>query len=232
MTRLRSALCLAFLVAACGDDRTSVVATAPSPAIDVVLSGTVYEHGPFGRRPLASVPLDITELNPWVRSEPQFVSDAEGRYRFEIAGWQMPRGGYGVRVRAAAPGYRQPCRVRATLMADTTLDVHLVSDTTLSEYGIPPSLPISEPRLHGRVLDRTKGWDAPIAGASVAAGFGYDGSDRSLDDATTLTSAAGQYLICGVDSMLTLAVSAQGYRGARTEAGGQSSPYDIELTPR
>ena len=107
MTRLGSALCLAFLVAACGDDRRSVVATAPSPANDIVLSGTVYEHGPFGSRPLASAALEITELGPWVRSEPQYVSDAEGHYRFEIAGWQMPRGGYGVRIRAAAPGYRQ-----------------------------------------------------------------------------------------------------------------------------
>ena len=74
-------------------------------------------------------PFDISvEYQAW---PPQLTSDAEGRYG--ILKGPMSA----LKVRAEAPGYSQPCRAGAILNGDTTLDVHLVSDTILTASGVP-----------------------------------------------------------------------------------------------
>ena len=131
MTRTLPLVCLLLLATACGDSRSTPVAPSglPNgstgvPSALVGLSGTVYEYTPTGRRPLPNVPLDISvEYQAW---PPQLTSDAEGRYGI----FKGPMSA--LKVRAEAPGYSQPCRAGAILNGDTTLDVHLVSDTILA----------------------------------------------------------------------------------------------------
>src|SRR5688572_14666569 len=100
------------------DPRLTTPSALPPRAQPALLSGTVYEHGAFGRRVLA------------------------------VSGSEM-------RVVADAPGYYQPCMASVRLTGDTTLDVHLVRDTTLAASGIPTSMPVAETRVFGRVFGRT-----------------------------------------------------------------------------
>ena len=212
MTRTLPLVCLLLFATACKDSRSAPVApsglpngsTGGPPAL-VNLSGTVYEYTPAGRRPLPNVPLDVSvEYRAW---PPQLTSDAEGRYGILKA----PRSA--LKVRAEAPGYSQPCRAGAILDGDTTLDVHLVSDTLLTTTGTPPSMPVAERRIFGRVFERTRPELNPLAAAQssgFSAGFGWAPS------ATTLTDATGSYLLCGLEGDLgvELNVSKAGYTGA------------------
>ena len=232
MTRTLPLVCLLLLATACGDSRSTPVAPSDSPngstsvpSALVGLSGTVYEYTPTGRRPLPNVPLDISvEYQAW---PPQLTSDAEGRYGI----FKGPMSA--LKVRAEAPGYSQPCRAGAILNGDTTLDVHLVSDTILTASGAPPSMPVAERQISGRVFERTPAGTQPISGTRVtgdfSAGFGWAPS------ATTLTDSTGSYLLCGLEGDLgvELNVSKTGYVGAAVHINlGSSTTYDVELTRR
>ena len=229
MTRPLLLVCLLLLATACTDSHTAPVApsglpngsTGAPPAL-VNLSGTVYEYTPAGRRSLPNVPLDVSvDFQAW---PPQLTSDAEGRYGILKAPMSA------LKVRAEAPGYSQPCRAGAILDRDTTLDVHLVSDTLLTSTGPPPSMPVAERRISGRVFERTPAGTQPISGSRIigdfSAGFGWAPS------ATTLTDATGSYLLCGLEGDLgvELNVSKAGYAGATVHINlGLSTTYDIEL---
>ena len=71
-------------------------------------------------------------------------------------------------MRAEKVGYGQPCR---TLLAGTTVDLHVVSDALLSTSGIPASLPITQPTLSGRIVEQTPQGLQPVAGARVTGDF-------------------------------------------------------------
>ena len=113
------------------------------------------------------------------------------------------------------------------------MDVHLVSDTILTASGAPPSMPVAERHISGRVFERTPAGTQPISGTRVtgdfSAGFGWAPS------ATTLTDSTGSYLLCGLDGDLgvELNVFKAGYTGATVHINlGSSTTYDIELTQR
>ena len=133
-----------------------------------------------------------------------------------------------LKVRAEAPGYSQPSRAGAILNGDTTLDVHLVSDTVLTASGVPPSMPVAERQISGRVFERTPAGTQPISGTRVigdfSAGFGWAPS------ATTLTDSTGSYLLCGLEGDLgvELNVSKTGYVDAAVHINlGSSTTYDV-----
>ena len=224
MTRTLPLVCLLLLATACGEDRSAPVAPSAPPAL-VGLSGTVYEYTPTGRRLLPNVPLDISvEYQSW---PPQLTSDAEGRYGI------LKRPGSALKVRAESPGYSQPCRAGTILNGDTTVDVHLVSDTILIATGTPDSMPVAQRQISGHVYERTPSGTQPVSGARIvgdfSAGFGWAPS------ATTLTDATGNYLLCGLEGDLGVELTAfkDGYAGAAVSINlDLSTTYDIELQHR
>jgi len=225
MSRLPWLLCALSLCSACSEDRTPVTPSGPVPPSVFVLSGTVYEHGPFGVRPLGSVPLEV----PLATSSA--VSNAGGQYRVEFEGWRGP----GPRtVRAAASGYRQPCRAAITLVdGENILDVHLVRESVLSTTGIPASLPVVEPYVSGQVFERTAQGDLPVKGALVSGEFGWDLRDEPIVEVATLTDASGHYLLCGVESATGVSVVASGYAFARATVNlARARSYDFALERR
>ena len=203
------------------------VATA-SPLPPFTLSGTVYESTASGLKPLAGAPLDISvEYQSW---PPKTTTDAEGRY--SLSGLRPEK----LKVVIEKEGYSQPCRVAVDLESDSVVDVYVVSNALLEKSGIPPSYPVVQPTLAGRVVERTSSGMTPIAGARVvvdfSALFGWAPS------ATTVTDVTGRYLLCNiVDAGQGLAVVAgkfPPYLLVFVELGRMlpSTPVDIELKQR
>ena len=221
------------LGSACGGESTVRAPSAPTalpaspvpaPAGPYKLSGFVYEATANGRRALPGVPLDVSaEYQSW---PPQITSDTEGRYETS-----RPAGS-AVKVAAEYAGYSQPCRVGVVLNTDTTVDVYLVPNAVLATSGIPVSMPILEPTLFGRVVERTPDGLRPMAGVRVTADF--SGGSGWAPSATTVTEATGLFTLCGVTDAsgfgVYLYASKAGYSGF-ANALTTSSPYEIELTP-
>ena len=145
---------LALLLTSCGDTPASPTPDLTGP----IISGTVYEYGPFGRRPAANLPLDISPMADY--ATPSAVTDAVGRYTSRR---QSNAVGLEFKVRVDAPGYYQPCYAGTLLRSETTLDAHVVSGSVLSTSGVPPSMPVAEIFLSGRVFERTAQGDRAIA---------------------------------------------------------------------
>jgi hypothetical protein len=196
---LRLAFGLIVCAAACDERRPAGPSPVPSsdpsslqaPALPSLftLSGVVYESTPEGLRPLADAPLEVSvEYPPMPTST---TSDSQGRYR--ISGLTRAN----LKVVIQKEGYSQPCRAAVTLTSDSVLDIYVVSDARVVQTGPPASMPITQPVLIGFVFERTVSGVKPVARARVAVDFsgGFGGWEPS---ATTLTDAAGRYLLCGV----------------------------------
>ncbi len=226
-----------IVLSACNDSRWSGPSgpsfDAPLPAPSgppprpqlAELSGTVYEHGTFGRRVLPNIVLDVSGV--FDRSDLQRRSDASGQYRVSaLSGREM-------KVVAVAPGFYQPCMASARLTGDTTLDVHLVRDATLATAGIPASMPSAETRVFGRVFGRTARGPRHMRAVDVIGFVGVDLGDHAVRVANTLTDSAGRYVLCGMRSGVILEVSAEeeGFESnTRTYEDGTTT-YDFDLTP-
>ena len=223
-----------LLAAACSDDMAGPSTTppvtptrtaTPTPTPSFTLSGTVYEHTPTGARPLADVPLDISvEYQSW---PPKLRTDADGRYSY-------PGATGALKVKADLEGYSQPCRAGAVIDRDTMLDVHVVSNAVLSASGIPPSMPVVDARITGRVMERTPdGRVVWIPGASVIGDF--TGGNGWAPSATTVSDASGMFILCGVSNAsglgLVLYVSKPGYESAEqgVDYTLARTNYDVEL---
>lgn len=221
VSRLPWLLCALSVCSACSEDRTPVTPSGPVPPSVFVLSGTAYEHGPFGQRPMPNVALEIS-------SDAQHLAplstSTDGRYSLSTSSSEIA-------VRARADGFRQPCGAASVLTRDTTLDVHLVPDTVLLTTGIPASMVVSEPHISGRVFERTVSGDRPIKSASV---FGHFDVGMSWSTVDTVTDASGRYLLCGLKDRTLLYFGADGYRpgGGVTINLDSTTAYDLELFPR
>jgi hypothetical protein len=214
--------CFAAIVVACGDpERVLGPTNDPPPAPPVLVSGTVYEHGPSGPRPLASMPLYVV---PGVQSVPAARSDANGRYSISTSS------GAHLFVRAEAGAYYQPCRAGAYLAGDTAIDVHLVPRAVLSTSGVPVSVPIAEPYVTGRVFEVTAQGEVPIRGAVVS---GTPQEERIWGPSvSTLTDAFGRYVLCGSRGMFELVASAAEYffeRAIVDLSEGPAATHDFSL---
>jgi hypothetical protein len=220
----RIALLAAIVFTSACEDRTPV-APSPSPSVSsrdlptpsamFLLTGTVYESTREGRRPLAGMPLDISvEYQSW---PPRATTDADGRYRFSASSSET------LHVRAEKEGYSQPCRSAVALIKDTVVDVYVVADATLSANGVPASMPVSQPTLQGTVFERTAGDVRPVQGVKVtgdfSAGLGW------APNATTVTDAAGRYLLCGLGGDIGLELMVQ-----RPGQPNRFVPVDIRTT--
>jgi hypothetical protein len=180
----------------------------------------IREYG-CGRRALPDVPLDLSvEYQSW---PPSLTTDANGRYT-----WLG--NGSGLKVVAQKAGYSQPCRVS---LRPTTADqdLYVVANETLATSGVPASMPIVGPVLTGRVFERTSNGERPVSGATVILDFtGGMGWARS---ATTITDAAGRYLLCNVEDVgfgFYAFVSKPGYTEAFVHVNVKPlATFDIEL---
>ena len=193
----------------------------------VTLSGTVYESTPNGNRPLPGVGIDVSaELQPF---PPQTTTDAQGHY-------QVSKTAGDFKVRAELAGYSQPCRTAVTLAASSpsgVIDVYMVRNELLSTTGVPSSMPVHQPTLTGVVFERTEQGSRPIAGATVIADVGGGDGYAVVPIATTMSDAAGRYLLCGVESVtssLAVYASAPGYRNVDVPVSVPTpSTFDVEL---
>lgn len=213
-----------FLFAACGQDRAPGWPTAPTPP--VAISGTVYEHGPFGQRPLANIPLDVSSR--WTYFIPMVVTDANGRY--SARGHEQTE----YKARVDAQGYYQPCYAGTFLRSlEVTLDAHVVSGDTLVSSGMPATLPLIDPVISGQVFERTNQGNRPISGASVIVDFAdYDTIPGPAPFITTLTDRQGRYTVCGTAGGL-IRVWASGFNGDATAIDpNRNSNYDFAMVRR
>jgi hypothetical protein len=222
MTRLAFVLLLLVATAACADGQSPVPPTAPT--LRVTISGTVYEHGPFGQRPLPNTPVDVSSR--WLYFIPTVVTDVNGRYSAQ--GHEQTE----YKARVDSPGFYQPCYAGTFLQSlPVTLDAHVVSGDTLVSTGLPETLPLIDPVVRGRVFERTPHGEQPIAGASVIVDFGdYENLRSPAPFITTLTDNQGRYVVCGAASG-TIRVRASGYDGD-AEVIPSPTSYDFVLVRR
>ena len=193
----------ALLLAAC-DGSHEDGPTGPSE--QVVISGAVYEYGPFGAKPLANAPLDVSPRS--MARIPFAVTDAEGQYTTTAS----PDLEYKLRV--DAPGYYQPCYAGTFVShAPATLNASVVSGDFLMSSGIPASMPLSMPLVSGRVFERSpQGTTKPIVGALVVADFSDpDFGGGPTPAASTLSDAEGFYVLCGIPNGIRIRATAPGY---------------------
>jgi hypothetical protein len=205
-------------------------AVPPPSQSSVRLSGVVFDYTSDGARPRANVPLVVRTgyLNVFM----EVTSDAMGRY--SLSG--VPVGAISI-APAGGSGYYAPCPAGSDVVqSDRVFDVHIVSATLLSATGAPAEMPrVGAIWVSGVVFERTPQGRQPIAGATVA--LEGDSSDSRIGS-TTLTDAAGRYLVCpplpstGTDTYGSLRVSRQGYRPASGSAflGWDYTGVDIELS--
>ena len=231
MPRLLSILAIVTMMAACGETpapptapsptQTLPTTNSPAPTPQLTLTGVVYESTAAGRRALPDVPLDLSvEYQSW---PPSLTTDANGRYTW-------PGNGSGLKVVAQKAGYSQPCRVS---LRPTTADqdLYVVANETLATSGVPASMPIVGPVLTGRVFERTANDERPVSGATVILDF--TGGMGWAPSATTITDAAGRYLLCNVEDIglgFYALVSKPGYTEAFVHVNVKPpATFDIEL---
>ena len=228
---------LIVCAAACDERRPagpSPVSSSDPPSLQgpalpslLTLSGVVYASTAEGLRPLADAPL-VVSVEYQSPMPTRTTSDSQGRYR--ISG--LTRNS--IKVVIEKEGYRQPCRAAVTLTSDSVLDIYVVSDARVVQTGPPASMPITQPVLIGFVFERTLSGVKPVAGVQVAVDYslGLGGWEPS---ATTLTDAAGRYLLCGVSSAGFVGEVFAGKVGYHSVVIPLSTPVtshlDIELVP-
>ena len=199
----------------------SAAVVMPSAATGFTLSGTVYESTREGRRPLAGASLDIS-IDYQARL-PVTTTDVDGRYSFVGASLEK------LNVRVEKAGYSQPCRAAVALAADRVMDVYVVADATLSVDGVPASMPVIQPTLSGTVFEHAPEGVRTIPGVKIigdfSAGLGWGPS------ATTVSDAAGRYLLCGVDGRLGLELWIPRLRRYVSVIPSMTTRLDIDLTP-
>jgi len=213
------------LMAGCGDAPTTPSLAPPPPSRQFTLSGVVYEHTAAGVRPLAGVPLDISQ--PGTSHRARLTSTAEGRYQVP----NLPPGA--VKVNAESGDHVQPCRAAITLTGDSSLDVHVVPVEAVRAAGIPLSFSGLQPTLSGRVLERTPEGVRSVPDATLVLDFsggdGWDPGARSISD------SSGRFFFCniaaGAESGLGLSAEKEGYRSAYVSVGRPVGPttLDVEL---
>jgi hypothetical protein len=161
------------------------------------------------------------------------MTDADGRFSLAGAAPTLPTSSSGpyLKIIAIKHDYSQPCRVP---VQDVQVDheVYLVSNDLLSTRGTPSSMPIAGPVLTGRVFEHTSNGQQPVARASITLDF--TGGDGWAPSATTITDAAGRYLLCNVVDATRLGIAASirrdGYRDVFARVPLPSGgTFDFEL---
>ena len=195
MKRVLTCLLLAVAASACGGSPAPSAPAAPTGPVPVptplgptrLVSGVVSESIPQGLRPVAS-----ESISAWYQFERfgyhggHAATDAQGRYRL-----LAPPDAFTV-LFAGEQGYVQPCAAAASLVADTVLDIQLLTEASAAA-GRPDTLKLTSPIVSGTVFETTPQGRRPLAGAKVWAEWQPD-----LPTATTITDAQGRYLLCAI----------------------------------
>ena len=210
---------LLFLASACdvnspSPSAPSTLSAAPTPAVPPFrLSGAVFEYTTTGRRPLAGFPFTVTgsggSFSPLTVD---VTSDANGRY--EATGF--PSGAF---ITVSLAGYRAPCTLDTFwLSGNKILNLNVVSDATLASVGIPESFPTHTPTVSGTISETVSAGGNPVGGALLELFFGPTASEFGVL-ASTLSDAAGRYLVCvpppgGNDQVFSIRARKNGYQPA------------------
>jgi Carboxypeptidase regulatory-like domain len=212
MKRALPPLLVILTALACGG---SPPPSAPAPAVPTgqgtsapmrTLSGVVSDSIPPGGRPVPGAIIStFYTAGSSGRHGGDAATDAEGRYRVAA-----PDGVFAL-LTVDKAGYVQPCAATATVAGDTTLDIQLVPDAAAAA-GVPPGLRAVSPTVSGVVFESTPEGRQPVAGARIVA-------ERLLDltMATTITDAAGRYLLCAIPQG-SVGITATGPGGFLAEA--------------
>jgi hypothetical protein len=213
---------LIFVASACGGKSPSPSApSAPGAAPTPVgppfsVSGTIFEHAVTGRRPLAGFHFTVTGSG--VSASPLTVdvtSDADGRY--EATGFPSK-----AQITVSHAGYRAPCPLYTVLVlnSNSILNLEVVSDATLASTGIPQSLPTHFPlTISGTVSETVPAGGGPVGGVALELFYGLPTSESDRALASTLSDAAGRYLVCvpppgGTDQVFSIRARKNGYQPA------------------
>ena len=173
------------------------------------------EHGPFGQRFVPNIDIEVGGDSNYLTPK----ADAEGRYRFALSSSH-------VALRARASGLLQPCSASAVTNTDTTLDIHLVSNAVLVASGIPPSMPLADAQVSGRVTERGRSIGGAIVNGSFKVGR------RSHSEFATATDTSGRYVLCGVQDGTSIYAVTHGYYSQDSRVDLKStSTYDLQLVP-
>jgi hypothetical protein len=193
------------------------------------------EYTAQGLRALSDVPLLVrTGSGSYVYR--QVTTDATGRYSLSA----VPAGSAVSIAPAPGSGYYAPCpNGRGVVHSDTPIDVYVVSAALLSTIGAPDLPRLGAIWISGTVFERTPEGTRPVPGVLINMGdSGADSSDPRLGS-TTLTNAAGSYLLCpplpghGTDVNVSVRAKREGYRPATRTAtlAWDYTGVDIELVP-
>jgi hypothetical protein len=212
--RCACALVASLAATSCGGSPNSR-STAPSPLPQVpdaygspIVSGTVWEYGAEKPQPLAGFRVLLITIPPGGPARTvEIVSDQHGSYSagpFPLDSSLRP-------YVPLETGFASPCPDAIELLkGHTTLNIDVVSVSTLQTRGVPSSMPTRFPKILGVVSDGADG--RHVAGAAVELLF--PGEPRYPNDilATTLSDSAGHYLVCvpppgGNDQMFGIAAS-------------------------
>jgi hypothetical protein len=223
-----TALGMAGLMAACGSPTASApsatrpldISATPISVAPFSVSGTVFEHTATETRPLAGLHFTVTGRTYYLPAGPLAVmpvdvtSDANGRY--EATGFP---GRASIRMTVSPEqGYRAPCPLAIPLLgANSVLDLHVVSNASLSTGGIPASLPTHFPTVSGMVSETVSGSVRPVGGAALDLLF--DPEAESGVFASTLSDPTGRYVVCvpppgGNDQQFWVRALKNGYQPA------------------
>jgi hypothetical protein len=155
----------------------------------VVVTGLVLEHRPAGPRPLAGLRFSV-QTDPAADEFPLAVTSGEdGTFRVSLP--------HGSAFRVLVPprsGFHAPCATGLDLLfEDSSLDLHVVSESVLAGDGLPPSLPLGRNLVRGTVSVAELWWDdfTPVAGATVELAPRRDALSRS----SSVTTADGRFVL-------------------------------------
>jgi hypothetical protein len=161
--------------------------SSPTPTSQIAtVSGVVWLRGAGGITPYVGV--DVWGWAEVARSGHRIGpvrADADGRYTFHVAA------GTFVRVQVAA-NY-QPCVAGVSAIGNVTRDVYIISDPDQLGHHLPAQLLADTPSLSGLVFETTAQGRQPVAQTRVELDMVGGMGDVS---ATTLTDAAGRYVLC------------------------------------
>jgi hypothetical protein len=116
------------------------------------------------------------------------VSGADGSYTASAASVDLVH----VELPEGA-GFHAPCASGLDgLEGRITMDIHVVSDDTLSSTGLPASVPTTDLKVRGNVMTRTAAGVQVITGAIVRLTLEIDHVPRS----STLSDRSGRFLLC------------------------------------
>jgi hypothetical protein len=130
-----------------------------------------------------------------------------------------------ITVTAAQDGLVQPCALNVVVRSDLTLEIELVSETTLDSLSPPVPQSAHGATLQGNVFETVNGVRSPITGADI---WVEEYDDIAI--ATTVTDLSGRYFVCNLPPVVGVYVSKPGFETVLISVDTSStSTMDVAL---